>query len=116
MWFIRELLRSEASLTMALSLLLLAIFFLRRGFFDYPLGISNLVIGAISIIVVVFLVVGHFRVQPTCPACGEIVKSDYCTYCGQIVEENIESTCPGCGAEWDSAFCGDCGNSMIRES
>lgn len=50
-----------------------------------------------------------------CPVCGERVNTDYCTYCGQVVEENINQTCPECGNECRTDFCGDCGAPMNSE-
>lgn len=52
---------------------------------------------------------------PVCPNCGEKVNTDYCTYCGQMVEENIVPTCPQCGEACRTDFCGDCGAPVNQE-
>ena len=52
----------------------------------------------------------------TCPGCGRVNTSRFCTYCGRAKPEQI--VCPACG--WTSPddpeilFCGDCGT-RLRE-
>ena len=50
----------------------------------------------------------------TCPGCGAINTTNFCTKCGTGKPENI--TCPGCGEKYpvdtSDIFCGNCGTKL----
>ena len=49
----------------------------------------------------------------TCPNCGEVVQTEFCTSCGaEVGLETVVPVCSECGAEYDTKFCGDCGAKM----
>ncbi len=54
----------------------------------------------------------------TCPDCGRVNTTRFCTYCGQARPERI--VCPGCGkiysADPETRFCGDCGTRLREET
>lgn len=83
--------------------------------FEWGLCFRELAAGFVCILLAVVLIAGYFATQPTCPACGKIAKTDYCTSCGQLVEENIDPTCPECGEVCRTDFCGSCGTPINPE-
>ena len=74
---------------------------------------------AIFAAVMLMLCTGCFPVYAeeeswTCPGCGAINTTNFCTKCGTRKPENI--TCPGCGekypADTSDIFCGNCGTKL----